>query len=94
MYVRGDGGLFEEFQRIPTQGALDWEFFTVDGAHYLAVANQQGSIVNYNFDSVIYRQRQKKFRFWSFLFSVCQMREIAIFAPQFLKELWHSTSQP
>ena len=32
-------GSFEEFQSIPTQGAMDWEFFTIDNTPYLAVAN-------------------------------------------------------
>ena len=55
VYVRGVNGQFEEFQRIPTSGAYDWKYFTIDGAHYLAVANHYNGNT-YNIDSVVYRQ--------------------------------------
>lgn len=31
------------FQQIPTKGAVDAEFFTVDGLHLLAIANHGGN---------------------------------------------------
>ena len=34
---------FEVFQQIPTKGAVDAEFFTVDGLHLLAIANHGGN---------------------------------------------------
>ena len=45
---------FQEFQSIATNGAYDWEFFTIGSNHYLAVANRlNGS--TYNIDSKIYQ---------------------------------------
>ena len=40
-------------QNIPTRGAIDWEYFSVDGDHFLAVANLYSAGSN-NVDSVIY----------------------------------------
>ncbi|MDJ0840797.1 MAG: hypothetical protein QNK37_30070 [Acidobacteriota bacterium] len=37
--IPGRGHRFELFQRIKTQGATDSKFFTIEGKHYLAVAN-------------------------------------------------------
>ncbi len=34
-----NGLRFVEFQVITTQGAYDWEFFTITGRHFLAIAN-------------------------------------------------------
>ncbi|OAD20758.1 EPTP domain protein, partial [Candidatus Thiomargarita nelsonii] len=45
---------FEEFQSIPTQGALDWEYFTIGSDHYLAVANHHNDST-YNINSTLYR---------------------------------------
>ena len=45
---------FEEFQAIPTNGAYDWEFFTISDTHYLAVANNRNN-TTFNIDSKIYR---------------------------------------
>ena len=53
VFRRGEDGLFQEFQRIPTKGAFDWEYFAVDGAHYLAVANTYDG-VDVDIDSVVY----------------------------------------
>jgi uncharacterized protein YukE len=51
---RWNGSNFTEFQSIPTSGAWDWEFFTMDGDFYLVVANHlDGS--SYNTVSRIYR---------------------------------------
>jgi hypothetical protein len=47
-----DGTSFAEFQLVPTNGAYDWEFFTIDGDHYLAVANFSNNST-YNIDSKI-----------------------------------------
>jgi hypothetical protein len=44
---------FQEFQSIPTHGANDWEFFTIDTNHYLAVANHHN--YTYNTDSKLYQ---------------------------------------
>ena len=46
---RWNGASFVEFQSIPTDGANDWEFFTIGSDHYLAVAN------TYNYNSKLYR---------------------------------------
>ena len=47
---------FEEYQEIDTIGAYDWESFTVDSVHYLAVANayhpDQVKSVIYRFNNV------------------------------------------
>ena len=53
VYVREADGSFVEFQRIGTSGAVDWEYFNVDGDHYLAVANM-GNDETVNIDSVVY----------------------------------------
>ena len=43
---------FEEFQSIPTQGAYDWEFFTIGTNHYLVVAyDYNDSTRNYGIPS-------------------------------------------
>jgi len=41
---------FQESQTIPTNGAEDWEYFTIGTEHYLVVANYPS-----NQDSKIYR---------------------------------------
>ena len=48
---------FEEYQSILTHGAYDWEYFTINGHNYLAVANGHSgtnSSRTYHVDSVIY----------------------------------------
>ncbi|XP_042527646.1 thrombospondin-type laminin G domain and EAR repeat-containing protein [Dipodomys spectabilis] len=45
---------FVLYQRIATHSARDWEAFTVDGEHFLAVANHREGD-NHNIDSVIYK---------------------------------------
>jgi hypothetical protein len=45
---------FHEFQSIPTNGADEWEFFTIGENHYLALANWQNDST-YNLDSKIYQ---------------------------------------
>ncbi len=45
---------FAEEALIPTNGAFDWEAFTIDGDVYLAVANRYNGST-YNLDSKIYR---------------------------------------
>ncbi|XP_033624010.1 thrombospondin-type laminin G domain and EAR repeat-containing protein isoform X2 [Fukomys damarensis] len=45
---------FTPYQRIATHSARDWEAFTVDGEHFLAVANHREGD-NHNIDSVIYK---------------------------------------
>lgn len=45
---------FVNFQDIPTSGALDWEYFTLDEMHYLAVANGWNSDGTRLTDSTIY----------------------------------------
>ncbi|MCP4362604.1 MAG: hypothetical protein GY796_31750 [Chloroflexi bacterium] len=49
-----NGASFVEMQTILTNGALDWEFFTVGSEAYLAVANYYDG-TTYNIDSTIYR---------------------------------------
>ena len=51
---------FQEIQAVPTNGALDWEAFTIDGQTYLAVANQR-SDSNFNIDSRIYQWNGSQF---------------------------------
>jgi hypothetical protein len=48
------GTSFAEFQSIPTNGAVDWEFFTVGDDAFLAVANAYNGST-YNINSTIYR---------------------------------------
>jgi len=45
---------FEEFQTITTQGAYDWESFTIDGLTYLALANYHDDTTR-EIDSKIYK---------------------------------------
>jgi hypothetical protein len=51
--LRFDGSSFVLFQSIPTQGAIDWEFFTMGGTSYLAVANSQSTGTDFAIDSQI-----------------------------------------
>ena len=44
---------FVEFQSIATNGAIDWEFFTIGSDYYLAVANYHNGST-YDIDSKIY----------------------------------------
>ena len=54
---------FESFQKVRTDGALDWEFFSIGEGlsteYFLAVANNakydQDGRLNYEIDSVIYK---------------------------------------
>lgn len=43
-----------EYQSIPTDSAMDWEAFTIDGNTYLAVANSYNGS-SHNIDSKIYK---------------------------------------
>jgi hypothetical protein len=53
---RWDGAKFVAFQSIATNGALRWEFFTVGGDAFLAVANYSTDFTtNFTIDSRIYR---------------------------------------
>ena len=47
-------------QTISTNGALDWEYFTIDNNHYLVVANQYNGST-YNIDSKIYKWNGNSF---------------------------------
>jgi uncharacterized protein YukE len=57
---RWNGTSFVQFQSIPTTGANDWEFFTINGTPYLAVANYRNSS-SYNIDSRIYQWNGSSF---------------------------------
>ena len=46
----GDIPVFAEYQSIPTNGARNWESFTIGGDTYLAVANYHDDSSN-NIDS-------------------------------------------
>ena len=61
------GGPFDLYQRIPTHGARDFEYFTFENNHYLVVANEYTQIrtrdamtgqplilKDYRIDSIIY----------------------------------------
>ena len=53
----GSSGTMSNFvlvQNIPTVGAMDWEFFTINNSSYLVVANYRNGS-NYRMDSQIYR---------------------------------------
>ncbi|MBT9548545.1 MAG: S8 family serine peptidase [Candidatus Sericytochromatia bacterium] len=50
-----NGAHFVNFQAIPTVNAYDWEAFSIDNQHYLAVANFGANIANQTGTSVIYR---------------------------------------
>ena len=54
---------FAEFQTLPTKGAFDLEFFTIDGSHFLAAANSISAANNLSFDlnSNIFRWDGAKF---------------------------------
>src|SRR3990167_8300505 len=47
---------FDSYQSILTQAAFNWEFFTVDNEHYLAVSNGVGPVSN------IYIWKNRKFQ--------------------------------
>jgi len=50
-----DGIQFAEFQSLATIGATDWKYFSIEGSHYLAVANAVDSNGNNNISSEIYK---------------------------------------
>jgi len=52
--------VFQEFQAIPTEGASDWEYFTIEGHHYLAVAHY-GNASTDNLNSRIYKWNGSSF---------------------------------
>lgn len=57
-----DGAKFVEFQSLATNAALRWEFFTLDGSAFLAVANYSTDFTaTFNIDSKIYRWDGNKF---------------------------------
>ena len=45
---------FVAFQSIPTSGAWDWEYFSVNSQSYLALANRNFNDTSYNIDSQIF----------------------------------------
>ncbi len=45
---------FQELQSLPTNGAGDWEFFTIGTDHHLVIAND-GNDVTPNIDSKLYQ---------------------------------------
>ncbi|XP_041374833.1 thrombospondin-type laminin G domain and EAR repeat-containing protein-like [Gigantopelta aegis] len=47
--------IFEKFQVIPTYSAIDWEYFTVGGDHFLIVSNAQNGGADRQLHSVVYR---------------------------------------
>ena len=47
-------GMFVEFQSIPTNGALGWTSFSMDGVQHLAVANYHNGL-SHNVNSKVYR---------------------------------------
>ena len=56
-------GIWSEYQRLETKGAQDCEFFTVDGDHYIAVANFGNENSNKVVDSVVFRWNNNNARF-------------------------------
>jgi len=55
-----NGSAFIEYQSILTYGALDWEYFTIEGESYLALANNY-ALGTYFLDSKIYRWNGSSF---------------------------------
>ncbi len=51
-----NGSTFDLFTTVPTKGAYDFEYFTIGGAPYLAVANS-GDGTTSHVDSVVYALR-------------------------------------
>jgi hypothetical protein len=51
---RWNGESFVQMQSIPTNGAKDWEFFTIDNEPYLAVANLRHDSTTYVTPSKLY----------------------------------------
>ena len=54
IFIRNSAFQFEEFQAIPTNYAKGFEYFAIDGAHYLAVANYKDDGPSYDVESKIY----------------------------------------
>eukprot|EP00039_Didymoeca_costata_P024766 m.11398 g.11398 ORF g.11398 m.11398 type:complete len:626 (+) comp4436_c0_seq1:204-2081(+) len=50
------------YQQIPTTGASAWESFTIDGAHFLIVANFRNSTGLYEIDSPLYKWVDNSFQ--------------------------------
>jgi len=46
---------FVLFQQIDTNGATEWEYFSINNANYLAIANQINDLESFNIKSNIYR---------------------------------------
>jgi hypothetical protein len=46
---------FNIFQQIPTNGSYHSRFFTINGSHYLVIAQYQSALFLYNTFSVVYR---------------------------------------
>ena len=60
MIYRWSGASFEEFQAIPTAGAMRWNKFIIKGTPYLAIANNfDGS--SHNINSAIYKWEANRF---------------------------------
>ena len=45
---------FQEFQVIPTKGAMDWKYFSINGQHYLVVANHHSG-GSWDQNSIVYK---------------------------------------
>jgi hypothetical protein len=54
LQMPASGPEFQELQSIPTNGAIDWEYFTIGSEHYLAVTNHYNGSIR-NIDSKLYR---------------------------------------
>lgn len=53
---RFNGSMFVSFQSVPTKGAYDFEFFTLDNQNYLAVANGwDDALATYSTNSQIFK---------------------------------------
>ena len=54
---------FEKFQDLPTRGAVNVEYFTIDGILFLAFANYYGDINNHKTSSMIYKMNEQTEKF-------------------------------
>ena len=54
---------FEEYQHLPTKGAMAVEQFSIDGTLFLAFANLKGDILGYKTDSYIYKLNDSTAKF-------------------------------
>ncbi len=56
--AQGGDAFFVEVQAIPTNGARDWEFFTIGSNHYLVVANGHTDSKIYKWDGSSFAETQ------------------------------------